>query len=116
LATNWSDPFFGHNVFLGRYFNVVSKKLSNKKYVHRNILVKSMLQMPTSALLRRWLRVQVVVNPLFSLSACFPLGKAACRAVKAGCVKARPTGRPKRGQAGPSGQKDQQKQQQRATR
>ena len=78
-----SDLFLAQNVLLGSDFNVVSNKRSDKKCRIYKILLTSISQMVTIALLRRWLRVQVVVNPLFSFSACFPLGKAACRAVKA---------------------------------
>jgi len=78
-----SDLLLAQNVLIGRYFNVVNNKRSNKKCRIHKILITSILQMLTIALLKRWLRVQVVVNPLFSFSACFPLGKAACRAVKA---------------------------------
>jgi hypothetical protein len=51
-------PPLAHNVLLGRYFDNLSNKQSNKKYVNRKMLVTSRLQMLTIALLRRLLRVQ----------------------------------------------------------
>jgi hypothetical protein len=67
-----SDLFLAQNVLIGRYFNVVSNKRSNKKCVNRKTLVTSILQMMTIALLRRWLRVQVLVNPVSFFSSFSP--------------------------------------------
>jgi hypothetical protein len=67
-----SDLFLAQNVLIGRYFNVVSNKRSNKKCVNRKTLVTSILQMMTIALLRRWLRVQVLVNPVSLFSSFSP--------------------------------------------
>ena len=60
-----------------------SNKIATNRCYYYKLLFLNDLGIQITALLRRWLRVQVVVNPLFSFSACFPLGKAACRAVKA---------------------------------
>jgi len=70
-----SDLFLAQNVLIGRYFNVVSNKRSNKKCVNRKTLVTSILQMMAIALLRRWLWVQVW-SIQFLVSARFPMGKA----------------------------------------
>ncbi len=53
----------GHTVLLGRSFNILSNKRSNKKYGIRKMLIKSILQMVTIALLRRWFWVRVPFNP-----------------------------------------------------
>jgi predicted GIY-YIG superfamily endonuclease len=59
---------FGHNVLLGRCFNVDSNKCSNKKQDNPKYLNGHGLQPYNSALLRRWLWVRAPPNPLFSAS------------------------------------------------
>jgi hypothetical protein len=47
---------------LGRFLGIVSNKRSNKKSSICKMLVASVLQFATIALLRRWLRVQALLN------------------------------------------------------
>ena len=54
---------FGHSVLLGRYFNVDSNKLSNKKQENAKCLKERLLQTKTIALLTRWLWVRAPPNP-----------------------------------------------------
>jgi hypothetical protein len=70
-------PPLAHNALLGRYFDILSNKHSNKKCVNRKTLVTSILKMLTIALLRRWLRDQVSAQFSFSFSARFP-GEKGC--------------------------------------
>ena len=53
-----------HIVLLGRFFIIVSNKRSNKKLAICKMLITSILQMVTIALLRRWLWVRAPPNPV----------------------------------------------------
>jgi hypothetical protein len=59
-----SDLLLAQNVLIGRYFNVVNNKRSNKKCRIHKILITSILQMLTIALLRRLLWVRAPPNPV----------------------------------------------------
>ena len=50
------------NGLLGRYFDILSNKHSNRKWVNRKMLIISVLQMLTIALLRRFSRVSVPLD------------------------------------------------------
>jgi HEPN domain-containing protein len=63
-AVQLEYPLFGHNVLVGRYFNVDSNKCSNKKRANHKWLKTKILQTENSALLRRWFWVRVPANPL----------------------------------------------------
>ena len=52
-----------HNFLSGRYFGVLSNKLSKRKYCYRKGLMTSILEIQTIALLRRWLWVRAPPNP-----------------------------------------------------
>src|SRR5690348_2892696 len=51
--------------FLAAISTSMSNKHGNKKWVNRKTLVTSILQMLTTALLRRWLWVRASPNPIF---------------------------------------------------
>jgi len=60
------------NVIDSGHFDGLSNKCSNKKSSIRKALLISILQIHTIALLRRWLRVQVLVNPVSLFQLVFP--------------------------------------------
>ena len=74
-----SDLLLAQNVLIGRYFNVVNNKRSNKKCRIHKILITSILQMLTIALLRRWLWVRAPPNPVsFALVAWIYILRGSC--------------------------------------
>jgi hypothetical protein len=68
-------PPFGQQCPSWPLFRHLEQQAQQQKLVNCKTLVTSILQMLTIALLRRWLRVQVVVNPLFSFQLVFPWAK-----------------------------------------
>ena len=52
-----------HTLLLGRFFNIVSNKRSNKKFTICKMFITSILQIVNIALLRRWLWVRAPPNP-----------------------------------------------------